>query len=134
MQSKMCWKFKITWYCWLYKKKHACYNEYATGMIDKSNPDHAYMCILNRGGLSIPSLALTEYTCSSFAILNFTENMIKKSTVQSRKAAEVVYISREHQTFTCKNQKCDVHCFTNQIVSPEVLKLPNISPEIPVVV
>ena len=56
-------------------------------MIDESNPDHAYMFILNRGGLSIPSLALTEHACSPFAILNFTENMIKKSTVPSRKAA-----------------------------------------------
>ena len=26
-------------YCWLYKKKHACCNEYVTGMIE-SNPDH----------------------------------------------------------------------------------------------
>ena len=42
-------------------------------------------------GLSIPCLALTD-ACTSFAILNFTENMMKKST-------EVVYILREHQTF-----------------------------------
>ena len=58
----------------------------------ESNSDHAYMCILNRGGLSIPCLALIESACRSFAILNFTENTIKKSTVPSRKAAEVVYI------------------------------------------
>ena len=57
-------------------------------------------------GLSIPCLALTEYACTLFAILNFTENTIKKSTVPS-KAAEVVYILREHQTF--KNYKSDGH-------------------------
>ena len=65
----------------------------------ESNSEHAYMSIINRGGLSIPCLALTEYACTSFAILNFTENTIKKSTVPSRKAAEVVYILGEHQTF-----------------------------------
>ena len=30
----------------LYKKKHACCNEYVTGMIE-SNPDHAYMLVVN---------------------------------------------------------------------------------------
>ena len=52
----------------------------------ESNSEHAYMSIINRGGLSIPCLALTEYACTSFAILNFTENTIKKSTISIKKS------------------------------------------------
>ena len=46
-----------------------------TGYIDMENPDHEYLIILNRGGLTIPFPNLENYVCNILAVLNATENV-----------------------------------------------------------
>ena len=46
------------------------------GSIEMENPDHEYLIILNRGGLTIPSPNLVSYVCDAFAILSETENAL----------------------------------------------------------
>ena len=47
-----------------------------TGSIDIENPNHEYLIILNRGGLTIPSPNLVNYVCDIFAVLSATENVL----------------------------------------------------------
>ena len=57
-----------------------------TGSIDIENPDHEYLIILNRGGLTIPSPNLVNYVCDAFAVLSATENiLINQSKLTLRK-------------------------------------------------
>ena len=47
---------------------------------------------LSRGGLKIPSTNLVNYVCTAFAILEFVDDLITKSALPVRKAAEHVLI------------------------------------------
>ena len=42
-------------------KSSSCYKMHITSSVDVENPDHEYLIILNRGGLTIPSLNLVNY-------------------------------------------------------------------------
>ena len=100
-------------------KSHACCKSHLTGIISESNPDHAYITILNRGGLTIPSTSLTDYVCTSFAILSFTENSVIKSNIRARKAAELVlsHTFGIYQDFTCNDHRALGQTFVNRIIS-----------------
>ena len=103
----------------LQKDFHACCKSHLTGIISESNPDHAYITILNRGGLTIPSTSLTDYVCTSFAILSFTKNSVIKSNIRARKAAEIVlsHTFGIYQDFTCNDHRALGQTFVNQIIS-----------------
>ena len=100
-------------------KSHACCKSHLTGIILESNPDRAYITILNRGGLTIPSTSLTDYVCTSFAILSFTENSVIKSNIRARKAAELVLSLTFgiYQDFTCNDHRALGRTFVNRIIS-----------------
>ena len=51
-------------------KSSSCCKMHITGSIDIENPDHEYLIILNRGGLTIPSPNLVNYVCDAFAVLS----------------------------------------------------------------
>ena len=51
-------------------KSSSCCKMHITGSIDIENPDHEYLIILNRGGLTIPSPNLVNYVCHAFAVLS----------------------------------------------------------------
>ena len=80
-----------------------------TGSIDIENPDHEYLIILNRGGLTIPSPNLVNYVCDAFAVLSATENFfINQSKLTLRNAAkEALSYTMGCCNFTCENHKVD---------------------------
>ena len=58
-----------------------------TGLIDMENPDHEYLIILNREGLTNPSPNLVNYVCDAFAVLTAAENiLINQSKMTSKNA------------------------------------------------
>ena len=54
---------------------------------EKSDNTNKYFDDLSRGGLTVPSSNLLEFVCSSFAILDFAETVIKSTSV--RKLCEI---------------------------------------------
>ena len=69
-----------------------CCNGLLTGDSGAENLDCSYVQILSRGGLTIPSTNLVNYGCTAFAILEFMDDLITKSGLPVRKAAEHVLI------------------------------------------
>ena len=65
-----------------------------TGDSGSDNPDSSYAQILSRGGLTIPSTNLVS--CAALAILKFVDDLITKSGLSVRKAAECVLIVSSH--------------------------------------
>ena len=49
-----------------------------------------YFQLLSRGGLTIPSETLAQFVCSGFAALDTMKDIIRKSILFCRKAAETV--------------------------------------------
>ena len=90
-------------------KSSSCCKMHITGSIDIENPDHEYLIILNRGGLTIPSPNLVNYVCDAFAVLSATENiLINQSKLTSRNAAkEALSYMMGCCNFTCENHKVD---------------------------
>ena len=90
-------------------KSSSCCKMHITGSIDIENPDHEYLIILNRGGLTIPSPNLVNYVCDTFAVLSATENvLINQSKLTSRNAAkEALSYVIVCCNFTCENHKID---------------------------
>ena len=82
-----------------------------TGSIDIANPDHEYLIILNRRGLTIPSPNLVNYVCDVFAVLSATEMiLINQSRLNSRNAAKEALsymMTMACCNFTCENYKAD---------------------------
>ena len=73
------------------------------------NPNHEYLIILNRGGLTIPSLNLVNYVCDAFAVLSATENdLTNQAKLTSRNAAkEALSYMMVCCNFTCEDHKVD---------------------------
>ena len=101
------------------KKKHACCKDHLTGKLSEDNEDHNYIRILSRGGLTIPSVSLTDYVCSAFSVLSLAESTIIKSSLRSRRAAEITlsYIFESYQEFTCTEHVAAGQRFTHRVVS-----------------
>ena len=58
--------------------------------IYKSNPNHTYLTIISRSGLTFPSPSPLDYDCSSFAMIDYSYNKIKKFNLHARQALEFV--------------------------------------------
>lgn len=101
------------------ERGHACCKAHLTGTVSEDNEDHAYIRILSRGGLTIPSDSLTDYVCSAFSILDLTEVSIKNSELPARKAAEVVltHIFDSYEDFTCNLHKAAGQSFAHRVIS-----------------
>ncbi|XP_065673901.1 uncharacterized protein LOC136090852 [Hydra vulgaris] len=71
--------------------------------IDESNPDHTYLTIISRGGLTIPSPSLMDYVCTSFAMIDYFYKKIKKFSLHARQALEYLlnHFYDSFQTFSC---------------------------------
>ena len=68
---------------------------------DDLNND-AFLNILSRGGLFVPSNALAEFVCSQFAILDFVHSEIACLSIPERKSANYV--------LNCYGPSCDYVC------------------------
>ena len=86
-----------------------CCNGLLTGDSGAENPDFSYVQILSRGNLclTIPSANLVNYVCKAFAILEFVDDLITKSGLPVRKAAEYVSIHcfQSYETFLVSHMK-----------------------------
>ena len=56
-----------------------CCIEYAVGEIKEDDADSAYLKIISRGGLTVPSYSLSNYVCEAFALLNYFNEIFNKS-------------------------------------------------------
>ena len=89
-------------------KSSSCCKMHITGSIDMENPDHEYLIILNRGGLTIPSPNPVNYVCDAFAVLNATESVfINPSKLTSRNAAKEAHSYMMECDITCENHEVD---------------------------
>ena len=43
--------------------------------------NNSYLTLLSRGGLTVPSSMLADFTCSCFAVLDYTSKFIEKESV-----------------------------------------------------
>ena len=92
-----------------------CCNGLLTGDSGAENLDCSYVQILSRGGLTIPSTNLVNYGCTAFAILEFMDDLITKSGLPVRKAAERVLIRcfQSFETFASTNHEAIARKITN---------------------
>ena len=60
-----------------------CCIEYAVGEIKGDDTDSAYLKIISRGGLTVPSYSLSNYVCEAFALLDYFNEIISKSDIQA---------------------------------------------------
>ena len=84
-----------------------CCNGLLTGDSGAENLDCSYVQILSRGGLTIPSTNLVNYGCAAFTMLESADNLITKSGLPVRKAAEHVLIHclQSFETFLVPHMK-----------------------------
>lgn len=76
-----------------------------------------YLKILSRGGLTTPSQELSDFTCNSFAALDFTSAAIQAESGPARTLAEHV-LSKfcHHGKFTCSNHENWGFKFASKII------------------
>ena len=91
-----------------------CCNGLLTGDSGAENPDFSYVQILSRG-LIISSTNLVNYVCTAFATLEFVDDLITKSGLPVRKAAEHVLIHcfQSFETFACTAHEAIARKITN---------------------
>ena len=79
------------------------------------NPDFSYVQILWRGSLTFPSTNLVNYACTAFAVLKFVDDLITKSSLPVRKAAERVltHCFQSFETFSCTTHEAIARKITN---------------------
>ena len=92
-----------------------CCNGLLTGDSGAEKPDFSYVQILSRGSLKIPSTNLVNYVCKTFAILESVDDLITKSGLPVRKAAEHVLINcfQSFETFACTTHEAIARKITN---------------------
>ena len=92
-----------------------CCNGLLTSDSGADDPDFSYVHILSRGGLTISSANLLNYVCTAFAILEFVNDLITKSGLPVRKAAERVLIHcfQSFETFACTTHEAIARKITN---------------------
>ena len=102
--------------------KYSCCVKHLTGELRDDNPDHDYIRVLNRGGLTVPSDHFTEYVCCAFSILEHTESVITSSKLTTRRAATVVLKqvlnsnSGSIPQFACETHRSAIEIFTNRVL------------------
>ena len=91
-----------------------CCNGLLTGDSGAENPDFSYVQILSRG-LIISSTNLVNYVCTAFATLEFVDDLITKSGLPVRKAAEHVLIHcfQSFETSACTTHEAITRKITN---------------------
>ena len=92
-----------------------CCNGLLTDNSGAENPDFSFVQILSRGGLKIPSTNLVNYVCKVFAILEFMDDLISKSSLPVHNAAGHVLIHcfQSFETFACTTHEAIARKITN---------------------
>lgn len=93
-------------------------HERLIGNLSDESDDHSYLELVSRGGLTIPSLSLSNYVCNAFAIIDFFNITIKQSGLSVRLAAETVLDKLINGVnFTCASHQNHGRRLTNRIIS-----------------
>ena len=71
-----------------YKLKDCCNGCCDKGLVIEHSAGGRYHQLLSRGGLKVPSLGLSNYVASGFAILDACSDSIRRSLLPARKAGE----------------------------------------------
>ena len=61
-----------------------CCIEYVVGEIKENDAYSAYLKIISRGRLTVPSHSLSNYVCKAFALLDYFNEIINKHTSPNR--------------------------------------------------
>ena len=76
-----------------------------------------YLLTLSSGGLTLPAYDLTKYVCTSFAMLELCDNMIHKTELHERDAAEnMLKFNNLPQPFLCESHSQAIKLI-NRIIS-----------------
>ena len=101
------------------KKLNERFDDYCNGLLTSdsgaNNPDFSYVQILSSGNFTIPSTNLVNYVCAAFAILELLDDLITKSGLPVRKAAQCVLIHcfQSFKTFACTTHEAIARKITN---------------------
>ena len=103
------------------KKRYGnCCNQFLIASpVTSESLEYPYIEILSRRGLTVPSLNLSNYVSTAFAILDFSYGAISNCGLLSRQAAETVlkHVFNSFQTFTCEAHESAGQTFTNRTVA-----------------
>ena len=101
------------------KKGFACCKNFFVGRLSNENDDHAYIRILSRGGLTVPSPALAEYVCNAFSILDIAETTINQSELPERDGAErtLAHLFGNVPEFTCSKHLNQGKRYCNRVIA-----------------
>ena len=96
-----------------------CCSEYAIGEIKEDDADSAYLKIISRGGLTVPSYSLSNYLCETFALLDYFNEIINKSDIPARTACKYTLINMldSNQSISCLNHERKIQLFVNRVIS-----------------
>ena len=96
-----------------------CCSEYAIGEIKEDDADSAYLEIISRGGLTVPSYSLSNYVCETFALLDYFNEIINKSDIPARTACKYTLINMfdSNQSISCLNHERKIQLFVNRVIS-----------------
>ena len=79
--------------------------------------NNRYLATLSRGGLTVPSQVLADYTCGCFAALDYCEERLKTEKEEARKSSEYILNALyQNSEFTCKLHKEQGFKFAARII------------------
>ena len=96
-----------------------CRIEYAVWEIKVGDADSAYLKIISRGGLTVPSYSLSNYVCTAFSQLDYFNEIINKSYIPARTACEYTLINMldSYQSISCLNHERKIQLFVSRVTS-----------------
>ena len=96
-----------------------CRIEYAVWEIKVGDADSAYLKIISRGGLTVPSYSLSNYVCKAFSQLDYFNEIINKSDIPARTACEYTLINMldSYQSISCLNHERKIQLFVTRVTS-----------------
>ena len=84
------------------------------GNLGPENSDFSYLQIPSRGGLTIRSINLVNYVCTTFAILDYSVDVITQFDLPSHTAADRIlchFSPDKYEQFTCSIHESIGRCF-----------------------
>ena len=89
------------------------------GEIKEDDTDSAYLKIMSRGGLTVPSYSFSNYVCEAFALLDYFNEIINKPDTATRIACAYIFINMliSYPSISCLNHERKIQLFVNRVIS-----------------
>ena len=96
-----------------------CHIEYVVWETKVGNADSAYLKIISRGGLTVPSYSLSNYVCKAFSLLDYFIEIINKLDIPARTTCKYTLINMldSYQSISCLNHEIKIQLFVNRVTS-----------------